>query len=193
MKKLLLLAVFLPMALCCHSQSKDDPAFIFGLLGGPDITTGVLQERAIILASPALFNGTADSLSQYYGWQQLYTQFYNGSLSQSSLLHPDTLHSVLRGSFYEEVPLLFTHYRYNALLPDAEDLGLIAFDSASGRYHDVPNRSQSPYTEGQVFSLALPVRKWNDSTGITYRISEDYWFGNVPAPATPAAILALMG
>lgn len=80
------------------------------------------------------------------------------------------------------VPLLMLSYRYNELLPDAAQQGLVTVDSVNERLLDGPNQSRSPYAEKQFFSIALAQPR-TEATVSVY-VGSEFWLGNTPAPAT---------
>jgi hypothetical protein len=145
------------------------------------IHTGVLLDRMMFMTDPDRFNGKGDTLTNRNGWEQQYWEFYNASLHPEKLTTRQEINERAREMMAKDVmPLLMLQYRYEQLLPDAAERQLITIDSVQEVVFDGPDRSQSPYAEGQFFSVALAQMTSFDKA--TIYLGKEFWFGNQPAP-----------
>lgn len=147
------------------------------------MSTGVLMNRMMLITDPHRFDGRGDTLTDWHGWEQQYWEFYNASLNQQSLLSREQLAARIGAKLEQNaIPLLMLKYRYDELLPDAADQGLITIDSLNERVYDGPDMSRSPYAQREFFSVAL-AQPSGEETFSVY-VGEEFWLGSEPAPAS---------
>ncbi len=145
------------------------------------IPTGVLLDRMMLITDPHRFAGQGDTSATYQGFEQQYWEFFRAALDTSQLPTLDALRLRIGQRVQQgAVPLLMLRYGYNEIAPNATNEHLITIDSANGRVYDGPDLSRSPYTTGQLFSVALPVPA--TATTLSVYVGPEFWLGNQPNP-----------
>jgi len=147
------------------------------------MSTDVLLNRTMLITNPHRFAGKGDTLTDVNGWEQQYWEYYNASLKPEALVSRKELWSRIDNQFKQNaVPLLMLKYRYDELLPEAAEQGLITVDSTKEVMFDGPDLGRSPYKQGQVFSVALAH---SSADGIIpVYVGQEFWLGNEKAPET---------
>ncbi|MDO7885950.1 T9SS type A sorting domain-containing protein [Hymenobacter cheonanensis] len=154
-----------------------------GGLNSARIPTGVLLNRMLFITNPHRYAGQGDTTTSYRTFEQQYWEFYHAALDTTRFPTLATLQGrvaqrVQQGS----VPLLMLSYTYNELAATAARDRLITIDSVNERVADGPDRSRSPYTTGQFFSVALPLPAAGGT--LSLYVGPEFWLGTTAVPAT---------
>lgn len=154
-----------------------------GSLDPTRITTGVLLNRMLFITNPHRYAGQGDTAASYGTFEQQYWEFYHAALDTTRF---PTLATV-RGRVAQRVqqgsvPLLLLSYTYNELATTAARDRLITIDSVRERVTDGPDRSRSPYTTGQFFSVALPLPAAGGT--LSLYVGPEFWLGTTAVPAS---------
>ncbi len=184
MKKLYLLAALLLAGLGASAQAPPDTLNAqqrreapYRTLNPTRITTGVLLDRTVSFSPLHRLDGSRDTAISYGRWQQLYLEFWNASLRRELLATPTEVEQRLNAApGLPGLPLRVLHYRYDRLRPDAEALGRIRTDTATGQVYDVAG-AESPYTQERVLAVACPLRRVYSDV-VPFFISREQFFGN---------------
>lgn len=143
--------------------------------------TGVLLDRIVPHSRPHAHDGSGAAVNTYDNWEQQYGEFYYASLDRSALPTPDEIHERVRQRLDQgQVPLLVLRYRYDELRPDAAAQQLIQIDSSKARVYDGPVLSASPYQQGELYAVALPLPNVPGPQQVSLYVGPEFCFGNVP-------------
>lgn len=141
------------------------------------ITSGLLGERGFLFTDMEMFNGQTDSLISMPQWWQLYRQLYYASVSQRTIISPDSLKIVSNELLRREIiPIALMNLNYNQIKPYALDSNLLVL--SNGKLYDVPNRNESPYNNKHMFAAAV-LKKRICHGLVTFRLDERFFINNV--------------
>lgn len=168
----------LPVTINSNNPNYDE--LIAGCIEPLDkslITSGLLGERGFLFTDMEMFNGQTDSLISTPQWWQLYRQLYFASVSQRTLISPDSLKIVSNELLRREIiPIALMNLNYNQIKPYAVDSNLLVL--SNGKLYDVPNRSESPYNNKHLFAAAV-LKKRICHGLVTFRLDERFFINNV--------------
>jgi len=155
--------------------------WIFYNLNTSTVTSGLLRDYGIDFLNLDNYTGAALNDSNYVSldeWRLLYGSLYSQQISTSTgLLYLDTLNRLFNNNSQSTQPINFAtmYYTYQTFLPNAVSGNLIRI--ANGQLFDVAGRTQSPYTNEDLFAFA-PLRQGAFTGSNQLVFSSSMFFGN---------------
>ncbi len=150
----------------------------FSNLDKNEITTGVLYDIAVPLSGISGYTGSAESkVSDAIVWKQIYYEIRTASFDKSSL--PDikdlvsTYNKFNRTKVY---PIAILDYQYNQIRKDAQEKGLIGFDSTKIKFYETGKGN--PYETKEVFVASVPLKKLYGRKQLIFELSPEFYFSN---------------
>ncbi len=177
MRKLILTALLCFCGYIAQLHAQDTSfsqrfSILYGGLNRTYMSTNTLYDRALEFSSKDYFNGRFDTAITYDNWRQIYLEYRNACYDTTDFLPIDTIFNrAWAKSRKDTIPLGLLFFRYDYLKDYAVDSNLIYFDSLNNHYTDVTNRTENPYGQDTVFTVAAlsPIISDN-STPLLFRI-----------------------
>ncbi len=147
------------------------------------ITSGILGERGFLFTE---MEGWMDSVITMPQWRQLYRQLFLGSVSQVTIISPDSIRRMSNRLLRQDIiPIVMMNLDYNQIKPYALDSNLLML--SGGKLYDVPNRKESPYVDKHVFAATvLKERVYRGQ--VTFRLDERFFITNASSRITSIEI-----
>lgn len=128
----------------------------FAPLDASQMPAGILLDKTVLLSRLSATAELTDTVYTNDEWRQIYRELYNGSLDREAAMPPEDVNEI--ADVYAaggRVPIGLLHRQVSRLVPDALERDLI--ELREGQLHDLPARSESPYTAETVSAAAALV------------------------------------
>lgn len=127
------------------------------------ITSGILYDRAFILAGLHVFNKFSSDTSSYMHYLQGYNELYMAAYNRNTMPNPDSVVQIsLRKKTAGIIPIGLFNYRFHTIDSLAVDQNLLSY--SNGLLYDVPNRPRVPFYESTVTVAAALIDSTQNKT-----------------------------